>query len=186
MDYYSQKLYLPLVDKNDSLVGKGERWTVHRQGQLHRGFTTILIYKNQFVLQHRRHPAFDDLFDLTFSSHPIYFDEKLQTMEEAITQTLSREWNITKNDLKSEINFLDKIYYRAVDPRSHFIEHEIDYVYSVMINRLPQPNLDFAYGYKLISAQQFLRLKTKSFELSLVPWVESILQSETILSGLGF
>jgi len=186
MDYYSQKFYLPLVDKNDNIIGKKERWEIHKKGQLHRGFTTILIYKNRFVIQHRKHPAFDDLFDFTFSSHPVYIDEKLQTMEEAIVQTLTREWNITKNDLKSKINFLDKIYYRAVDPRSNFIEHEVDYIYFVEINRLPQPNPDFAYGYKLISTQQFLKLKTKNLELNLAPWVNNILHSKTILPRLGF
>jgi len=176
MNYYQKKLYLPQVDKNDRLIGQVERWRAHEQGILHRGFTVVLIYKKQLLLQHRKHPAFDGLYDLSFSSHPAYINNKLQTMAEAIYQTLKREWNLKKTDLKTELKFIDKFYYRAKDPNSIYTEHEIDYLYQVEINKLPQPNLDFAYGYKFINRQPFSNFKFQISNFPLAPWVKKIIE----------
>ncbi len=169
MKYYQQKLFLAEVDKNDNIIGKIERWQAHRDGILHRGFTTILTYQNNIVLQHRKHPAFDGYFDLSFSSHQIYKNRKLQTDLEAIYETLEREWRVKNDDLVEEPKFLGKFYYKAKDPQSVFTEHEIDYIYKAELKNLPTPNFDFAYGFKLIN-----KLKTKNFRMA--PWVKKIIK----------
>jgi len=169
MEYYQQKLLLAKVDKNDNIIGKIERWQAHRDGALHRGFTVILTYKNNIVLQHRKHLAFDGYFDLTFSSHQVYKNKKLQTDLEAIYETLKREWNIDKTGLIDEPKFIDKFYYKAKDPNSIFTEHEIDYIYQAELKSLPIPNFDFAHGFKLVDKLQIKNFKT-------APWADNIIK----------
>lgn len=169
MDYYQKKLFLAQVDKNDNIVGKIERWQAHKDGILHRGFTTILTYHDDIVIQHRKHLAFDGYYDLTFSSHQIYIDQKFQTDLEAINSTLKREWNIDESGLTNEPKFLGKFYYKAKDPNSIFTEHEIDYIYQAELKSLPTPNHDFAYGYELINKLHIENLKV-------APWVNEIVE----------
>lgn len=194
MDYYQKKFYLAQVDRNDQLIGPVERWQAHEKGILHRGFTVILTYNNQLLLQQRKHPVFDKKYDLSFSSHPIFVAGQLEPMEEAIFRTLKREWNLNgtdlnrsdlKSGLKTGLKYLDKIYYRAADPKSKFVEHEIDHIYLAEINKLPQPNLDFAYGYKLINQKN---LPSKIYDLGskLAPWVKKIVGTKTICQRLGW
>jgi len=171
MDDYQKKLFLAEVDKNDNIIGKIERWQAHKERVLHRGFTMILTYQNKFVIQHRKHLAFDGYFDLTFSSHQIYKNEKLQTDLEAINDTLKREWNIDESGLVSIPKFLDKFYYKAMDPHSLFTEHEIDYIYQAELKNLPTPNFDFAYGYSLMNKEKILKS-----ELPFAPWVKEIIK----------
>jgi isopentenyl-diphosphate delta-isomerase len=178
MDYYKQKIYLAAIDKNDKIVRKVERWQAHKEGILHRGFTCILKYKSRLLLQHRRHPAFDGFFDLSFSSHPTYINGKLQTMEVAIYNTLKREWNLQKEDLKTKIKFLDKFYYKACDPKSPYTEHEIDYLYFIEINRLPKKVSDFYYNYKLVRSND-LKIKNWKLKTELAPWVKQIIESKS-------
>lgn len=169
MYYYQKKLFLAEVDRNDDIIGKIERWQAHRDGILHRGFTAILTYQNNVVLQHRKHLSFDGYFDLTFSSHQIYINEKLQTDLEAIYEALKREWNIDKTGLTDEPKFLDKFYYKAKDSQSIYTEHEIDYIYISELKDLPTPNFDFAYGFELVNKLQIKNFKT-------APWVNEIVK----------
>jgi len=174
MDYYQKKQFLAAVDKNDRLVDKVEKWQAHKKGILHRGFTVILSYKNQIILQHRKHPVFDRLFDLSFSSHPIYKDGALQNIEEAVYEALKREWDVEKKDLVDRPKLLGKIYYKAEDIKSKFVEHEIDYTFSLILNKIPQPNLEFAYGFLLVKRGQILNKKLLS-KTNFAPWVKKIL-----------
>ncbi len=175
MNYYSNKLYLAEVDNNDQIIGKVERWEAHEKGILHRGFTVVLFYDGKIVLQHRKHPAFDGYWDMTFSSHQIYLNnDRLQDNLDAIYETLKREWNVDKNGLINEPMFLGKIYYKAKDPKSIYTEHEIDYIYSAKLKDDPHPNLDYAYGSQLIDKLEIKNLKLK---IKLAPWIKIMLDS---------
>ena len=176
MEYYQKKLFLAEVDKNDNIIRQIERWQAHKEGILHRGFTAILTYQNSIVLQHRKHLAFDGYYDLTFSSHQIYKNEKLQTDIEAIDETLKREWNIDKIGLIDEPKFLGKFYYKAKDPQSIYTEHEIDYIYQAELKNLPTPNFDFAYGFELISKQKIGNWKLEIGNFNVAPWVKEIIK----------
>lgn len=182
MDYYKKQLFLAQVDPQDKIIKKIERWEAHKKSICHRGFTAVLIYKNQIILQHRKHPAFDGFYDLSFSSHPVFVNNKLQSMEEAITNTLKREWNLTRNDLKDDFVYLDKFYYKASDPKSGLVEHEVDYIYVVYINKLPRINTDFAYGYELVSISnfEFSFQDKKILNLNLAPWVDPMIKQLNI------
>lgn len=171
MSYYSKKQFIARVNKNDQIIGKVEKWKAHKEAILHRGFTMILIYNNQLVLQHRKHPVFNRVWDMSFSSHQVFSPLlssrvsptkgggsrgiSLQTDLEAIYEALKREWNVDKKSgLKRQPKFLGKIYYRAKDPESQYSEHEIDYIYLAEIKNSPTPNEEFAYGFKLASKDE--------------------------------
>lgn len=176
MDYYKKELFLAHVDREDNIIKKVERWNAHKSGILHRGFTMILTYNDKMVLQHRKHLAFDGYFDLTFSSHQIYVHDVLQTDEDAIRDTLKREWSIDGSGLKSIPKYLGKFYYKAKDPNSIFAEHEIDYIYAAELKNLPTPNPDFAYGFELIDKQNIENCKLKIGKFKMAPWVEEIIK----------
>ncbi len=174
-DYYRQKLFVARVDQSDTVIGKIDRWEAHEQGILHRGFTAILMYEGQYLLQHRKHPAFDACWDFTFSSHQLYKNGQLQADVDAIYQALTREWNITKNDLVDAPAKLGKVYYKAKDPNSIYTENEFDYIYAAQLKKLPEPAGDFSYGYKLVSSIQEITSLSSSYVLT--PWVHEILHT---------
>ena len=176
LEYYEKKLFLAELDLNDNIAGKIERWQAHKEGVLHRGFTAVLTYQDNIVLQHRKHPAFDCCFDLTFSSHQNFIDENLQTDTDAIYEALKREWNIERSELVDKPKFLGRIYYKARDPQSVFTEHEIDHIYRIELKNPPTPNLDFAYGFKLINKLDMKNFKSEISKLKTAPWVDKIVE----------
>ena len=164
-----------MVDKEDNVIRRIDKWTAHKTRVLHRAFTVCLFFKDQLILQHRKHPVFDGVYDLTCSSHPYFKNGQLQEMNEAVLETLKREWNVKKTDLISPINSKGSIYYKAKDPLSIYWEHEICYLFVVQIKRLPTPNFDFTYGFSLFPKElitNHLQPITKSF----APWVPPLLK----------
>lgn len=173
MNYFQQKQFLAQVDKNDKIIEKIEKWKAHKKGILHRAFSLILTYKDKYVVQHRKHVAFDGVYDLTFSSHQIYINNVLQTDLEAIYASLKREWNLREKDLKTIPEFLGKIYYKAKDPKSTYSEHEVDYIFQAQVRKPPRPNPDFAYASFLLEKKDFQRI-------NFAPWVRKILQEKML------
>lgn len=174
MDYYKEIQYIAQVDKDDIVVGRIEKWEAHKKGILHRGYTAILMHEDRVVVQHRKHPVFDDVFDLTFSSHQIYKGENLQTDEQALRNGLLREWGMESSHIIEPPKLLDKVYYRAVDEKSPYTEHEIDYIFLIILDKIPVAHPDFAYGYELIPKAD-LRKKIYNLHAKPAPWVRGIL-----------
>ena len=175
--YYRKKIYLPLVNKNGGIIGKGERWEIHRKGILHRGFTAVILYKSHVILQFRKHPVFDGVFDLSFSSHPYYKNNKLVDDIASIKESLKREWKVdVEENLK--ITFLGKVKYRSKDKKG-LIENEIDYFYKLSLDQIPRINPDFAYGVTVIEKD---RIKKGDFypipKSLLAPWVKAALKEK--------
>jgi len=177
--YFQKELFVASVDERDHITGAVERWKAHTEGILHRGFTVVLIYQGKYLLQYRKHIAFDLTWDLTFSSHQRMIDGVLQADEEAIDQALGREWNLTKDD-REDLVYKGKIYYKAKDPKSMYTEHEFDYIYSCVIKKLPIINPEFAYGYELVKVEKETIQKNIS-KFPLAPWVETLIQEKKLL-----
>lgn len=173
MNYFQQKQFLAQIDKNDKIIEKIEKWKAHKKGILHRAFSLILVYKNKYVVQHRKHVAFDGTYDLTFSSHQIYINNVLQTDLEAIYGSLKREWGLREKDLKIKPEFLGKIYYKVKDPKSIYTEHEIDYIFQAQVRIPPRPHPDFAYASFLVEEKDF-------HSIDFAPWVRKILQAKLL------
>lgn len=175
MDYYKKKLYVAAVDRKGRVVDKVERWQAHEKGILHRGFTAALFYQEQVILQHRKHPVFNGVYDLTCSSHPYYKGDILQPTEEAVFQTLKREWNIGQKDLVSPLLDRGTTYYKAKDPMSIYLEHEVCFLFVANMKRLPTPNHDFAYGFSLMPTK-LIADNRQPIARSFAPWVPPLLR----------
>lgn len=180
MNYYKQIQYLAEVDKDNNILGKIEKWQAHKNNILHRGFTAILYFQNQVILQHRKHPVFDKVYDFSFSSHQIYINDKLQDDTLAIYNGLKREWNLNIGDLIQPPEFITKFYYQAKDQNSQYFEHEIDYIYKVKLKKLPKPDLKYADGMEIID-QSKIKALPQLFP-NLAPWVKIITLDKNFLT----
>jgi isopentenyldiphosphate isomerase len=174
LPYYHKELYLAAVDRNDTIIGKVERWKAHREGILHRGFTAILTIGEMVLLQHRKHLAFDDTWDLTFSSHQIYDGDAYQSDKHAIRSALTREWNL-KQAIETIIPIhLGSVYYEEKDRKSVYTEHEVDHIYRVELSAIPENNPDFAYGHDMLRIEDVKKgIIPSSYQLC--PWVKKLL-----------
>ncbi len=175
MNYYKKKQYIAEVNEQDEVIGKVEKWEAHKKGILHRGYTAIITFEDQLVLQHRKHPVFDKVFDFSFSSHQLYEGDKLQDSVVAILEGLQREWGIHAEDIVEDISFSKKIYYKAFDDVSGYYEHEVDHIYTVELNKLPQPVYDFAYGFYIVHKKNASQLADPRIVSLLAPWVNVLL-----------
>jgi len=179
MDYYKEKQWIAEVNEQDEVIGKIEKWEAHKKGILHRGYTAIITYNQQLVLQHRKHPVFDNVFDLSFSSHPIYLKNTLQEDVPAILNGLEREWGVHAEDVIDDITLIKKVQYKAFDDVSGNYEHEIDRIYSVELSKLPEANYDFAYGFFTLNKKNSDKLFDVRLQSLLAPWVYEIFKSRT-------
>lgn len=177
--YYKQKQFIATVDKKGNVTGKVEKWEAHRKGILHKAFTIAILYKGDILLQHRKHPAFDGVFDATISSHQLVIDGKLEDTIKASEKTLKREWNIEKKDLAKPLKDIGVVYYKAKDAYSEYIEHEVCSVVVAEIKTLIQPNLDFAYGYSLVTKKELKNRKTRTYQ-NLAPWVKVMIDKKLL------
>ncbi len=174
-NYYKEKQIIARVDKKGRVVGKIDKWEAHRKGILHKALTITLIYKGYFIVQHRKHVAFDGVLDITSSSHQHFIKGNLQTTIEATYQTLKREWNITKKDLLKQPKNLGSVYYKAKDDKSIYTEHEVCEILIATVKKLPTPNLDFAYGYSLMKKGELMNKKSRAYE-NFAPWVKKTIE----------
>ena len=179
MEYYKQKQMIAKVDRKGNVIGKIEKWEAHKKGILHKALTVTLIYKNHYILQIRKHPAFDGLFDLTSSSHQLFVGDKLQTTVEASLDCLKREWKLTEKDFLTKPKVLGSIYYKAKDTKSIYIEHEVCDIVEVKLKKMPAMNLDFAYGFAVVKKKELLNKKGRVYE-NLAPWVKVAIEKKLI------
>ena len=176
--HYKKTLFIPQVNEQDEVTGKVERWEAHEKGILHRGFTVGLIYEGQMVCQHRKHPVFDGFVDLTASSHQFYEGEQLQDPIIAVENCLGREWNIKKPDLRTGISLKGKVIYDS--KHGNYIEHEVCHLYLAEINKLPELNLEFSYGFSLIPVKQFDDYEANPMLRGLAPWVLEMIMKDLL------
>ncbi|MBI4097577.1 MAG: hypothetical protein HY426_00895 [Candidatus Levybacteria bacterium] len=178
LDYYQQKQIIARVDKNGKILGRIEKWEAHKKGILHKALTVALIYKGQFVIQHRKHPAFDGVFDITSSSHQLFVDGQLQTSKAATFECLKREWNLNENDL-NHFKSLGSIYYKAKDPNSIYTEHEMCEILLAEVKKLPTPNYDFAYGFSLLTKDELRNVRSRTYA-NLAPWAKKMIEEDLL------
>lgn len=170
MNYFKKKFFLALVDKEDNVVGKMERWQAHKKGALHRAFTVCLFFDGKVILQHRKHPVFDGVFDLTCSSHPVFVGGKIEDNLEAVYQTLRREWGVGRRDL-SRPQKRGQTLYQAKDPKSPFVENEFCHFFISQVKKMPFFKPEFAYGFSLLEKE-----KIKTSHLPLAPWARKLIK----------
>ncbi len=169
MNYYNQKQIIARVDRNGEIIGKIEKWEAHRKGILHKALSVTLSYKDFYIIQHRKHVAFDGVFDLTSSSHQIYVNGRLQSTLDATYECLKREWRLGEKDFVKLPKINGSIYYKAKDPNSIYTEHEICEMLTAELKFIPNPNYDFAYGFSLVDKKTLTDNKSLIYK-NLAPW----------------
>lgn len=177
--YYKQKQYVEKVNGKGKHLGYIEKWEAHEKGVLHRGFAIILLYENYILLQHRKHPAFDAVLDLSSASHQLLKNNEFENLTQAVIFSLKREWNLSNKDLIGNVKNLGFIYYKLKDPKSIYTENEICDVLTVKINKLPVPNIDFAYGFSLATKEEIFNKKSRIYE-NFSPWAKKIVDQKMI------
>lgn len=173
-DYYKQKQFIAEVDEHDKVIGKVEKWDAHKKGILHRGFSAVITVQDQLLLQHRKHPVFDNVFDFTFSSHPVYEKDTLQKGEDAVMLALDREWNVSKDMVVSKPKCITKCKYKAFDDVSGYYEHEVNHIYAVELREMPSPSYEYSYGFFTIHKSNIAKLHDPRIESLLAPWVNKM------------
>ncbi|MEK7573691.1 MAG: hypothetical protein AAB531_04670 [Patescibacteria group bacterium] len=177
--YYRQKQIIAKVNREGKIIGKIDKWEAHRKGILHKALTVAIFYKGSFIIQHRKHPAFDGVFDITSSSHQLFKNGKLQASLEATYDTLKREWNLSKEDLVSKPKNLGTIYYKSKDSKSEYTEHEMCDILITEVKTLPTPNFDFAYGFSLVKKEEVINKKRRIYQ-ALAPWVKKAIANKLL------
>jgi len=175
MHYYSQAQFIAQVNENDTIIKPIERWEAHKKGVLHRALTVIVEIKDMVVLQHRRHPVFDGVWDVTVSTHQIYNGKVLEDDMTTIMHTLTRELGISSKDLIQQPMKQRAIHYRAKDPKSKYIEHQVCHVYSCSVSTMPAMNATYAYALTTAKLDK-LRQLDNPMRPKLAPWVTELLR----------
>ena len=178
LPYYKSKQFIARVDESGKVIGEIEKWEAHRKGILHRALTVAIIYRGKYVIQHRKHPAFDRVMDVTSSSHQLFINGQLQKTEDATYDCLKREWNLDRADLKNLKN-LGNIYYKAKDPNSEFTEHEVCEILTVEVEKMPTTNPDFDYGSSLVTKEELENKNSEIFS-KLAPWVKVMIEENKL------
>lgn len=167
MEYFKKNINLIEVKRSDEIVRPIERWIAHKEGILHRGFTAIIKINNNIVIQKRKHKVFNNVFDLSFSSHPILVNKKVEKIEEAVKKNFKREWLFKGKIL--DLIFLEKYYYKEKDEVSGLWEHEINYLFLLNLKGKIEHNPDFAYGMDTLTIENLLK---KFTQFNFAPWVK--------------
>jgi isopentenyl-diphosphate delta-isomerase len=165
------------VDRQGNILGEIEKWEAHKKGILHRAISVALIYEGHYVIQHRKHIAFDGNFDITVSSHQLMNNGKIEDTLACTLRALKREFNVNLKDLKKTPTVEGFVYYKARDPKSEFTEHEIDDILIAELKSLPAPNYEFAYGYSLVTKNELKRTDSRLYE-NLAPWVKVMIKED--------
>ena len=179
MQYYDNVQFIAQVNTEDSIEGTIERWKAHRDDILHRALTIAVYVNDSILLQKRKHPVFDSVFDITVSTHQIYVDDILQSDEETIYQTLERELLLKPESLKQKPEYKGNVMYQANDPKSDFIEHEVCHVYTCVISSIPLFDPAFAYEVKMVSVDDIKNLELGT-HLHLAPWVKEMIKKDMV------
>lgn len=178
MKYYDELQYIACVDESDRILDRVERWEAHKKGILHRAITIAVYYQDFAILQHRKHPVFDNVFDMTVSSHQLYNTE-IETDESTMFRTLERELSLRKSDLIEAPTYEGNVIYEAQDPNSQYKEHEVCHVYTCHTKTVPKMNLDFAYGYSLQKIENIKNEKSPLYSI-LAPWVKEMITKNLV------
>lgn len=133
--------YVILVDEQDRELGLMEKMQAHREGKLHRAFSVFIFNsKKQLLLQRRAYNKYHSagLWTNTCCSHP----RKGEITETAANRRLQEEMGMAC-ELKYRF-----IYRYEAKLENDIVEHELDYVYTGVTDRLPVINKEEVAEYR--------------------------------------
>lgn len=143
------------ADENGNFTGEYFPKMVGHTGEgKHHLAITVQIYnaKGEVLLQKRKHKVFDNIWDMTTSSHQRHKDDGTdETDEEATLRALKREWDIENVKLKKlgGFNYFAKY--------GKFCENEHDILLIGEYNGGVNLNPEVGYEYKWMDKKEFLK-----------------------------
>ncbi|POY39265.1 isopentenyl-diphosphate delta-isomerase [Solitalea longa] len=140
---------LLLVDENDTIIGYGDKLSVHEKGLLHRAFSIFVFnMKRELLLQKRAEAKYHSggLWTNTCCSHPL----KGEDLELTLHRKLKEEMGFD-----CAVSFKYKFIYKAAFDNG-LTEHELDYVYVGEYDGLVEPNPEEAEDFKWISLEELV------------------------------
>lgn len=183
--YHSEKLIM--VDENDNVLGpisKGESHAIEtvRNGVYHRALSLLIFdEKNRFLLTQRASSkiTFPNYFTNACCSHPLYNERELEDdgnalgVKRATIRRSNFELGTKIEDIQPhELNFVNKLAYRAESDGGKWGEAEIDYIMIIRKNLSLDPNSDEVQDFRYVTREQMQELilrPNSSFKVT--PWV---------------
>lgn len=155
-----------LVDANDAALGAAGKLAVHRPpGRLHRAFSVFLFDERGDMLLQRRATAkhhFADRWSNACCSHP----SPGEAVIDAAVRRCREELGVTVADAVDVGSFL----YRAQDPVSGLVEHELDHVVVARVAGDVELNTDEASACRWVTPAE-LRAWLGSGRAPVTPWL---------------
>ncbi|TSC64162.1 MAG: isopentenyl-diphosphate delta-isomerase [Microgenomates group bacterium Gr01-1014_93] len=155
------------ADENGNFTGEYFPKTVGHTGEgKHHLAITVQIYnvRGEMLLQKRKHKIFDNIWDMTASTHPLHREDgKDETFEEAVHRALKMEYGIDHVELQTlgGFNYFAKY--------GEHCENEHDYLLLGEYNGDVNLNPEAGYSYKWMPKQEFLKDVEENPE-SYTPW----------------
>lgn len=163
---------LILVDKNDRFLGKyaPKNQSHTGKGLRHRAFTILILNnKKEVLLQKRKHQVWDNVWDLT-NSHPLHLKNGYdETIEQAASRCLKREWGVDF-PIKNLFGFSYFARYK-----NNLCENEYCYFLLGRYSGKVFPNNQVAYDFKWLALFKLLK-KVKTHPENYTPWLVRSLQ----------
>ncbi len=118
-----QEEYVVLVDEQGKVLGTEEKLAAHKKGVLHKAFSIFIFNKEgKMLLQQRAFSKyhFGGLWSNSCCSHPRLNESDIDAAHRRLQEELGFD-----TELREIFSFV----YRAEDPASELIEHELDTVF---------------------------------------------------------
>lgn len=116
---------------------------------------SVLVYnsKGEVLLQKRKHRVFDDIWDMTASTHQLHSEDGInETDEEATLRSLKREYGI--NEVKNLKNYGGINYFAQY---GDVCENEHDIILTAEYDGDVKLNNEVGYNYKWMEKEEFLK-----------------------------
>lgn len=162
--------YVVLVDEDDNAVGTEEKLAAHQApGKLHRAISVVLFdSRGRVLLQqraaHKHH--FKSLWSNTCCTHPRPEENVIDAGRRRLREEMGCDTRL--RDVGSFI-------YRAEDPESGLVEHELDHVLIGIFNGEPEINRDEARASRWMHLDAIdSNLATSPYQFT--PWFEEVLE----------
>ncbi|QHT65642.1 isopentenyl-diphosphate Delta-isomerase [Rhodocytophaga rosea] len=137
--------YVVLVDPQGQAIGVEEKLKAHQKGLLHKAFS-IFVWnsKNEMLLQQRNLNKyhFGGLWSNTCCSHPSPDEDLAQAAHRRLQEEMGFYTPLTQ-----AFSFI----YKAADPKSKLIEHELDTVFVGIYDGEIRPDLQEIEAYRWVT-----------------------------------
>lgn len=160
---------LVLVDRNDQAIGTSTKLAAHQPpGQLHRALSAFVLHDDGVLLQRRAAGKyhFPGLWSNSCCTHPRPGEDTVAAGERRLGEELG---------LRCRLTHVGSFTYRAVDPVSGLVEHEVDHVLVGHSSADPEPNPEEADDTMVMDLDE-LGASLERFPERYTPWLAEALE----------